>query len=256
MRKIHKPAENKSNKEHENAPQLSPERRLLSYYTAHWHLFGLGLVCTAGIAGIQYWFIQLITDVVNAAALRNSRLLATTSLLIIGIHIFKWFLMYGQVFLISSATNKIAVRLRNDLFSHLQNLSLGFFERTKTGHLLSRMTNDISLVQNSSHSIIQVVSAPLTILFLTVKVFRMNWKLALISLILLPLMYYVVIRISRGLRSLNEFLQVKLADIASIMQETLSAITIVKSFSMEDYERSRFKDENRRTYGAAMKAVK
>ncbi|MDH7480783.1 MAG: ABC transporter ATP-binding protein [Armatimonadota bacterium] len=255
MKELDKIKDGKS-EEQKDIGELTPEKRLLRYYTAHWHLFGLGLVCTAAIAGIQYWFIELITDVVNAAALRNSRLVAIASLQIVGIHILKWFVTYGQVFLISSATTKIAVRLRNELFSHLQNLSLGFFERTKTGHLLSRMTNDISLVQNSSHSIIQVVSAPLIILVLTGKVFMMNWKLALISLILLPLMYYVVIKISRGMRSLTEVLQVKLADIAAIVQETLSAIAIVKSFSMEDYEKSRFKDENRRTYGAAMLAVR
>jgi len=229
---------------------------LLPYYADHWRLFALGLICTVAIAGIRYWFIDLIKNVVDAAAVRDRSQLAATALLIVGVHVIKWFFMYGQIYLISSATNRIAVRLRNDLYTHLQRLSISFFERAKTGHLMSRMTNDIGLVQNSANSIIQAVSAPLIILALTVKVFMMNWKLAMVSLILLPLMSYAMVKIGRGIRSLTDMLQVKLADIASIVQETLSAIRIVKSFSMEDYETSRFEDENRETYGAAMRAVR
>jgi subfamily B ATP-binding cassette protein MsbA len=234
----------------------SAEKRLLGYYTSHWELFALGLVCTAGIAGIQYWFIQLIADVVNAATSRHFHSLLIASASIVGIHIVKWVFSYGQAYFISSATNKIAVRLRNDLYSHLQNLSLSFFERTRVGHLMSRMTNDVGLIQGSASQVIHLISAPMTILALTYKVYRMNWRLALVSMIALPAMSYAIIKIGRGMRKLTELLQVKLADIAAIVQETISAVRIVKSFGMEDYETSRFESENQNTYGAAMKAVR
>lgn len=234
----------------------SAEKRLLGYYVGHWKLFVLGLVCTAGIAGIQYWFIQLIADVVNAATSKNFRLLLVASASIVGIHAIKWVFSYGQAYFISSATNRIAVRLRNDLYSHLQSLSLSFFERTRVGHLMSRMTNDVGLIQGSAGHVIHLVSAPMTILALTYKVYRMNWRLALVSMVALPLMSYAIIKIGRGMRKLTELLQIKLADIAAIVQETLSAVRIVKSFGMEDYEKSRFEGENQSTYGAAMKAAR
>jgi len=234
----------------------SPEKRLLIYYLKHWQLFVLGLVCTMAIAGIQYWFIQLIADVMNAATSGNHAALAATALAIVGIHAIKWFLVYGQAWFISSATNRIAVRLRNDLYAHLQDLSLSFFERTRVGHLMSRMTNDVGLIQGSASQIIHLVSGPLTIAALTYAVFRMNWRLALVATIGLPLMSYAMIAIGRGMRKLTETIQIRLADIAATVQETLSAVRIVKSFGMEDYETSRFEDENERTYGAAMRAVR
>jgi len=232
------------------------EKCLLRYYAGHWELFALGLACTSVIAGIQYWFIQLVADIGDAAISKNSRWLGITALSIVGIHLVKWVFSYGQAYFVSSATNKIAVRLRNDLYSHLQSLSLSFFERTRVGHLMSRMTNDIGLIQGSASHVIQVISAPLIIGVLTLKICRMNWQLALISMIALPMMSYAIIRIGRGMRRLTELLQVRLADVAAIVQETLSAIRIVKSFGMEEYETSRFEDENTRTYGAAMRAVR
>lgn len=230
--------------------------RLITYYSPYWKLIVGGLICTSMVAFIQAWFVKLLGDIVNAADIRNTRLLGISAVMIIAVHIIKWFCSYGQTFLISSATQQIAIRLRNDLYSHLQKLSLSYFERTKTGHLMSRMTNDIGLIQQSATPIIQVVSAPLTLIALTVYIFLINWRLALISVVGLPLISYAIIRIGRGMKHISELLQIKLADIAAIVQETISAIRIVKSFGMEDYEIERFAEENQRTYKTAMKAVK
>ena len=250
-------AHDKKTKKSDATPRRrSSERRLAGYYRPYWQLFALGLLCTTAIAGIQVWFVQLISDIVNAAVLKNSRLLGLTALLIVAIHVGKWIFSYGQAYFIASATQKIAVRLRNDFYSHLQNLSLSFFERTKVGHLMSRMTNDIGLIQNSASHVVHVVSAPLVIMGLTVRIFWWNWKLALIAVVVLPLMSYTITRIGRGMRKLSELLQIRLADVAAIVQETLTAVRIVKSFGMEEFEISRFADENRRTYGAAMRAVR
>ncbi|MHB1001850.1 MAG: ABC transporter ATP-binding protein [Armatimonadota bacterium] len=230
--------------------------RLKGYYFPYWKLFIAGLICTSGIAAIEAWFVRLLGDTVNAADLNDNTWLARTVALIIFLHAVKWFFSYGQTYLISSATQKIAVQLRNDLYSHLQSLSLSFFEKAKIGHLMSRMTNDVGLIQGSAHQIIQIVSAPLKILFLTSLIFYMNWKLALISMIALPLISYAITRIGRGMKRLSELLQIRLADVAAVVQETLSAIRIVKSFGMEDYEINRFADENQRTYGTAMRAIR
>jgi subfamily B ATP-binding cassette protein MsbA len=223
---------------------------------SYWRLFAIGLLCTALITRIQVWFIELIGDVVNTAAAVKSGSLGVIALMIVGIHLIKWVLAYGQTYTISSATQRLAVRLRNDLYSHLQSLSLSFFERTKVGHLMSRMTNDVGLIQSAAPSIIQFVSAPLIIMALTYYIFIWNWKLAIVSVIALPLMSYTITKIGRGMRNLTDLLQVRLADVAAVVQETLSAMRIVKSFSMEEYENLRFADENLRTYGAAMRAVR
>ncbi len=232
------------------------EKRLLGYFAPCWRLFAIGLVCTACAAGIEVFFVWLMSNIVKAAIDKNPGALNRIALLIVGIHLVKWVFTYGQTYFISSATQKIAVRLRDELYSHLQSLSLSYFERTKIGHLMSRMTNDIGLIQNSASQVTQLVSAPLIIIGSMCLIFYWNWKLALISLTILPFMSFTITKIGRGMRGLTQQLQVRLADIAAIVQETLSAVRIVKSFGMENYEKSRFADENRRSYNAAMRSIR
>jgi subfamily B ATP-binding cassette protein MsbA len=234
----------------------SPERRLLGYLWPLKKLFLLSLVCTAGISAIEVTFVFLISRVLKATIEKNPGLLDKVALLIIGIHMVKWVFSYGQTCFISAAMQKIAVRLRNDLYSHLQSLSLSYFERTKVGHLISRMTSDVALVQNSASQITQLVSSPLTIIGTMVLIFKWNWRLAAVSLVILPFMSYAITRIGHGMRGLTQAAQVRLADVAAIIQETLSATRIVKAFGMEEYEKSRFAEENQRSYGAAMRAVR
>jgi len=186
------------------------------------------------VSGIEVYFIKLISDVVRTVIQRDPAMLNRVSLIVVGIHILKWGFSYGQMYFVSSGTQRIAVRLRNDLYGHLQKLSLSYFERTKVGHLMSRMTNDVGLIQNSSHNVIDAVSAPVGMITNLVGVFIINWRLALVSVVVMPFMSYSMLKISRGMRSLTELLQIRLADVAAVLQETLSAVRIVKSFNMED----------------------
>lgn len=239
-----------------NVPSGGMEKRLAGYYLSHVRLFVLGLLCTVIIRGIDLWFAVLTGDVLNAAIGTDQARVNLIALTIVAINVAKWVFSYGQIYLVSSATQKIAVRLRNEIYSHLQSLSLSYFEKTKVGHLMSRMTNDVGLIQNSSHQVIDTVSAPVGMIVNLVGVFVINWQLALVSVFVMPFMSVSVLKISRGMRGLTELLQIRLADVAAVVQETLSAVRIVKSFNMEEYETTRFAGENQRTYGAAMRAVR
>jgi subfamily B ATP-binding cassette protein MsbA len=248
-------------KVHHTAKQKDPAarstpRRLLGYYAPYWRLFGAGLLCTLAVKAVDLVFAFLIGDVVRATIGKSQSRLDLVALAIVVIHMVKWIFIYGQTCLISSATQKIAVRIRNELYSHLQSLSLSYFERTKVGHLMSRMTNDVGLIQNSAGNLIDWVSAPIGMIITAVAVFVINWRLAMIALVVMPFMTFSIIKISRGMKSLTQLLQIRLADIAAVVQETLSAVRIVKSFGMEEYETSKFEKENRRTYGAAMKSIR
>jgi subfamily B ATP-binding cassette protein MsbA len=138
----------------------------------------------------------------------------------------------------------------------MQKLSLSFYERSRVGHLMSRMTNDVLLIQNSAGKVIDVITGPLTIVGGTVYIFWVNWRLAAVSLIVLPLMAYAIMIIGRGMRKLTDNLQGTLADIAAVFQETISGVRVVKSFGMEDYEVARFDAENQQSYRAAMSGVR
>jgi subfamily B ATP-binding cassette protein MsbA len=138
----------------------------------------------------------------------------------------------------------------------MQTLSLSYFERNKVGHLQSRMTNDVLLIQNSASKVTDAVTAPASIIGGTVLIFIQNWRLAIISVVVFPLMAYAIARIGRGMRSLSDAVQRKLADISAVFQETIAGVRIVKSFGMEDNEVARFRNENDLSYKAAMRSVR
>lgn len=231
-------------------------RRLYRYFTSEWQLFLLGMLCTAGVSSIEVLFVWLISDVVSATVEKNPLMLNRIALIIVGIHLVKWVFSYGQTYFISSATERIAVHLRNHLYAHLQRLPIGFFEKNRVGQLMSRITNDVNLVQNSSVKIMSAVSAPLVILGCLYTIFRWNPRLATVSVILLPLMSYTVTRIGRGMRGMTETLQTRLGDALSSVQETLCGVSVVKSFGMEDYESKRFAQKMHHAYNAAMRTVR
>jgi ATP-binding cassette, subfamily B, bacterial MsbA len=232
------------------------DKRLLAYFKPFKSFYIGGLACTAVCAALQTYFFFLIQNVVKSTLETDPAGLNRVALTIVGVHLVKWVFTFGQTYLISAATQKVAIGVRNDLFSHLQHLSLSFFERSKVGHLMSRMTNDIGLIQGAAPQIVQAVSAPLMILGALGMIFHSNWRLALVSIVVLPFMSYTIYKIGRGMKKLTERLQIRLAEVASIVQETLSAVRVVKSFGMEDYEIDRFAEENAKTYQSAMRAVK
>lgn len=246
----------KKQEKREASPGYVSEKRLMSYFLPYKGLFIGGMLCSAGVAGIQVWFIKLIYNVVHATIYSDHRNLDLAAISIVGAHVVKWLLAYGQTYFISSATQKIAVQLRNDLYTHLQRLSLSYFENTKVGDLLSRMTNDVGLVQSAGPQIVQLVNGPLLIIGCLCMILYWNWKLTLISLLVLPFMALAINRIGSGMRRLSQLLQIRLSDVASVVQETLSTVRVVKSFGMEEHEVTRFAEVNERTYKSAMRSVK
>ena len=92
------------------------ERRILDYFRPYWRLFALGLLCTTIIKGIDLLFAFLLGDVIRSAIGSNQHKLDMVAVAIVAIHIIKWGFTYSQTYVISSATQRISVRLRNDLY--------------------------------------------------------------------------------------------------------------------------------------------
>ncbi|HEX2953238.1 MAG TPA: ABC transporter ATP-binding protein [Bacillota bacterium] len=164
---------------------------------------------------------------------------------------------YGQIYLTSSIGQKVVMRLRNEIYEHLQGLSLNFFEGKQTGQLMSRITNDVSMVQNLfSNVLVDLVVEPITILLGIGYGFYLNWRLTIVFLIMLPFVALPISRIGRLMRRVGSDIQQKAAETSAILQENLSLIRVIKAFAMEGYEAQRFRKQTKANYSASMKGAR
>jgi subfamily B ATP-binding cassette protein MsbA len=238
---------------------LSPFRRLLAIARPHLKYFVGGLLA-AGVASLFDLSIALalkkFIELGMASPDRAQQLLLELCWFVLFIYGGKWFFSYQQTVLLSAGIFRLAMDLRGRLYNHLHALSLSFFDRQRTGQILSRMTNDVNVIQTSSPLFIEVIQGPVKGLVGLAWMFRLSPSLTLAALVAVPVMALVIARIAGKMRSLTSLLQMRLADLTALMEETISGMRIIKSFAAEDYEMDRFARQNREGYRAAMKGAK
>jgi subfamily B ATP-binding cassette protein MsbA len=176
---------------------------------------------------------------------------------ILALFVLKGVFNYGQAYLMSYVAQRIIADLREKIYYHLQSLSLSYFTRNPTGVLMSRITNDVGLVQGAvTDAVTGLLKDFFTIIGLVAVVFYRDWKLAIIALIVFPVAVYPIVKFGKKLRSYSHRSQSTMADISTILLETISGNRIVKAFGMEDYERRRFAGENRRLLDILIKSIR
>ncbi len=153
---------------------------------------------------------------------------------------------YLQAYALAHVEQGVIKDLRDDIYRHLHQLSLGYFTNERTGNLISRVTNDVGVLQGSvAASFLNLIREPLLIaVFLAIAV-SISWKLTLLSFVVLPFSLYVIGRIGMKLRKESGIVQRKIADITSVLQETISGVKVVKAFGMEEFENRKFARETR-----------
>jgi len=144
--------------------------------------------------------------------------------------------------------------LRNEVFAHLQSLSLSFFHSRRTGALLSRLTNDISLVRGAlAAGFSNLIKSSLLLMVCLFWIFWTSWRLALVSLFVVPPSILLIVWLGRKLRRRSNITQEKMADLNAILQETLTGIRVVKAFAMEDFEQRKFERASQGYFRAFVK---
>ncbi len=173
---------------------------------------------------------------------------------------FRGIFTYSQNYLIGSVGQKTIMRLRNEIYENLQNLSISYFERNKsgqTGQVISRILSDIDSINFLFTSgIMNMVLKPLILILGLVWGIILNWKLTLMFFLVFPLLTIPMSKLSQKLRKVNTQIMNKSADITDVLEETLTGIKVVKAFGMEKYEVKRFKSETRSSYDATIKGLK
>ena len=173
--------------------------------------------------------------------------LARFCIIFISLMLLKNIFGYIGTYLTIYLEQSILKRIRDEMYGKIQMLPMSFFDRQRTGHLISRITNDVTnlrgAVVGSLASIIR--NTLMTIIAVTI-IFYISWRLSLLTLALVPVNVILISIISRKLRKGSMRAQERMADMTSVLQETISGVRVVKAFGMEDFEQGKFRFFNYR----------
>ncbi|MEW6096036.1 MAG: ABC transporter ATP-binding protein [bacterium] len=237
---------------------MSLYKRLIKYIIPYrWRLL-LALICMVLVAVTTLalpWFIKVV--LANAISKHNILQLNLTILSAL-VTIFIWVLsQYGQNFLMSYVGQKVIYSFRNEIFKHLTFLSLKFYKDRQTGQIMSRIINDVSLLENFIISgVVDIIKEPLVLVGAICIAFYLNWQLAILSLFVAPFIALSIFILGLKMKKITLKIQSEIANVTATLQEVISGIYVVKVFAMEPYEREKFNEINKRYFKAFLKGIR
>jgi subfamily B ATP-binding cassette protein MsbA len=199
----------------------------------------LSMTMVAALSGAQAWMVKPLLDKIFFEQDRNTLDLLPLALVLI--FLAKGVFYYLYTVLLEKVGQGVVRDLRERLFAHLHALPIAYFHQTPTGELISRVVSDITLIQNAvSQALVGIVKDLLQAVSLLGVIFFMNWQLASMSMIFLPLAVVPIVLFGRLHRMYSNQSQETMAVISNILHETIAGHRIVKAFGMEKYEAGRF----------------
>jgi ATP-binding cassette subfamily B protein len=218
---------------------LRPYRRSL--------VFSSLLAIASQIAGI---LVPVLTGIVinELSGDPDTRLLVLEILAVVALGLLRGLLMYGRRIISGRQALAVEYDLRDELYSHLLRLSFGFYDRSQTGQLMSRATIDLQSVRFFlGYGLIFFAQHVVTVLVVTAVLFVYSWQLALVALAITPFVVLVAYRYSRVSHPVLRDVQQSLADVATVAEESIVGVHVVKSFSQEE--------RRAESFGAATESV-
>jgi len=166
-------------------------------------------------------------------------------LIVLAAILLKNLFLYGALYVLTPIRNRIINDMRNEMFSKILHLPIGYFSEQRKGDIMSRLTNDLQDVEFSTISFLETFfREPITITLYLFAMIRLSPELSLFLLIFLPVAGLIIGRIGRSLKKVSTRVQEKLGDILSTIEETLGGIRVVKGFNAEQQQFDRFRREN------------
>ncbi len=232
-------------------------KRLLKYLRPYGWLVVIGIVSSivvSGMEAVRPLFTKHAVDV-NIAEKDPHGLLMTT-LGLLGLLMIRGIIQYGSAYLTQWIGQRTIFDLRMEVFRHLQRLELRFFDKNPIGRLITRVTNDIEvLYEMLSSGVVMVFSDIFTIIGILYFMFSMNWELALISLSVLPLLFYGTFLFRKKAREAYRQVRIQIARINTFMQEHITGMTVDQLFNREGKSYEKFSNINASHRDANIKSI-
>jgi subfamily B ATP-binding cassette protein MsbA len=265
---------------------MSLYRRLLEFVKPYWFKLGLAVICMVFVSLLTSVTAYLVKPVFDGVFFKKEGVSAFTippfinniiiqlhledlllkkgvemlrllPVILILLYLLKGIFNYGQAYFMNFVGLRIIADIREKLYYHLQTLSLSFFTKTPTGIIISRITNDVTLIQGAvSSTMAGVFKDIFTFMGLAGVAFIQSWKLAIVAYIIFPLAFIPIKEFGKRMRKFARKGQQRMGLITTFLHETITGNRIVKAFNMEEYEKRRFTEENDRLFNTFLKRLK
>ena len=229
--------------------------RILSYIKPYMHRLIFAMFCTIMAAAGNLYIPWIIKDMIDEVlADKNGTMLNWIAASIIAIFVVRGLFCYGQNYLMSYVGQSVIIDIRAAVFKKLQRLSVSFYDKNKTGTIMSYVTNDVNALQSAMvENTIEMITEGFILIGSVVAMIYLDWRLTLFSVCTFPVVLWFMEFFGKKIRKTGGRIQECTADITSVLQESVASARVIKSFVREDYEVDRFDVENRANFRANMK---
>ncbi len=233
-------------------------KRLYPFVRPYWKKFFIAVACSVPVSlcagGIAYLVKPALDDIFLK---KDLQMLILVPICILALYAIRGSFEYGFNYFLGSIGQYITNDIRNALYKHLQTLPLSYFQKNQTGAIITRVTNDVTVLSGAlNEGCVDIFKEVVTAIGLMAVLFKQDPKLACISFLILPWMVLPIIRFGRKSRKFTTKGQEKVGIIATFIHEAISGCRIVKAFCMEEYESARFAQENRRLMQLRLKRMR
>ena len=235
-----------------------PLKIFMAYVFAHKGLFAVDMVCALAVAGIDLVFPYVSRTAMNTLLPQK---LFLTFFVVMGVMILAYFCKSVLYYIITVVGHRMGVLtesdMRRDIFTHMQDLSCSFYDKNRTGVLMSRITSDLfEVTELSHHGPENIVICSLTIVGALIVLFTLQWRLALPLAVILPICLWFTLSQRLRMKRANVEVKRKTADIYSAIESSISGIRTAKAFANEHVEHEKFEEANALFRGAKVEYYK
>ncbi|MFQ6131146.1 MAG: ABC transporter ATP-binding protein [Armatimonadota bacterium] len=251
---------------------MSDSRRLWQFVKPRWPLCLVAAVLLAAAGLSEVWSAKLMGDVLNPIAGQGKGAMEGVSgaeavdwigemthaaIMLVGVYCVKNLSHIGGAMLLAYVGLRTMGDMRRTVYERIQSLSLGFLEDERSGNLVANVISDTALMMRvmTPSALGITVLAPVIVVYGVIRMFMIDWQLSLLVLLAVPGISYVLARVGKRIRLAMTSAQQDLANVASVMHETLVGVRTIRLFGMEEQERAKFERENRANVRAQLKAT-
>ncbi len=218
----------------------------------------ISMIASLGAAGADVSYAKLIQPLVDKVLAPGGQAwMKFVPVIVIGLALIKGISKYGQSYFIRTAGQLVIFDLRNDLYRHSLNLSMGYYSRNTSGNLMSRILNDVGVLQMSAANIlVDTLREGATLVGLTGLTFYNDWRLATVAFIAIPAAAWPASKIGKKIKGYSRRQQGALGILTAVLEQAFSGIKVIKAFGTERREIHKFDSENRGFYRFVRKLIK
>jgi len=231
--------------------------RLFRYIRPYMPIIFLGILASMVYSGIDAWFVHFLKPLINRGLVgKEAAFLQTAPLLVLGVFLLRGTASFVSNYTIALVSRQVIMKLREDLFAHLQRLPAGFYDRATGGHILSVILYSVEQVAGAGADVLTTIAqSGFLVIGLLVVMFQISWKLSLMYFVILPLVAFIMRFTSKRVRRLALSIQSSMSALTHAAEENIEGWQIVRGFGGEAQERQRFQQAIQDNKKREMKVV-